>query len=253
VAFYIIGSFPSIITLLRRIFDKSTSWPLTCSPLMVSSTPLCLDLPSSTPTGLKAGPIMLHRCPRHYLPYPVRPNTQVGRPEHPLPFRRPSKNLQSGSACHLGPLVRLSHRSWVFPPQHARGFHIILNVSSGHAWGSRPVLCLPLLMPYFSEWSDPLLSTGSDHIPILQRFVALLFCAPSHRPNRDLTDWPQVEEAPRSMKVPLPPPLPTSPFLGVWLDTNRNKITATLALYTPLGRVSSRSKPWWTTTLSELR
>jgi len=36
----------------------------------------------------------------------------------------------------------------------------------------------PLLAPYFSEWSDPLPSTGSDHIPILLRFEAPLFRAP---------------------------------------------------------------------------
>ena len=33
----------------------------------------------------------------------------------------------------------------------------------------------PLLAPYFSQWSAPLLSTGSDHIPILLRFEAPLF------------------------------------------------------------------------------
>jgi len=37
----------------------------------------------------------------------------------------------------------------------------------------------PLLAPYFSEWSDPLPSMGSDHIPILLRFDAPLFRAPS--------------------------------------------------------------------------
>jgi len=36
----------------------------------------------------------------------------------------------------------------------------------------------PLLAPYFTEWSDPLRSTGSDHIPILLRFEAPLFGAP---------------------------------------------------------------------------
>jgi len=35
----------------------------------------------------------------------------------------------------------------------------------------------PLLSPYFSEWSDPLPPTGSDHIPILLRFEAPLFRA----------------------------------------------------------------------------
>ena len=41
----------------------------------------------------------------------------------------------------------------------------------------------PLLSPYFSEWSDPLPSTGSDHIPILLRFEAPLFRGPPPTPN----------------------------------------------------------------------
>ena len=36
----------------------------------------------------------------------------------------------------------------------------------------------PLLAQYFTEWSDPLPATGSDHIPILLRFEAPLFRAP---------------------------------------------------------------------------
>jgi len=35
-------------------------------------------------------------------------------------------------------------------------------------------IACPLLAPYFSEWSDPLPSTASDHIPILLRFEAPL-------------------------------------------------------------------------------
>jgi len=41
----------------------------------------------------------------------------------------------------------------------------------------------PLLAPYFTEWSDPLPSTGSDHIPILLRFEAPLFRAPPQPPT----------------------------------------------------------------------
>jgi len=40
----------------------------------------------------------------------------------------------------------------------------------------------PLLVPYFSEWSDPLPSTSSDHIRILLRFEAPLFRAPPRPP-----------------------------------------------------------------------
>ena len=46
----------------------------------------------------------------------------------------------------------------------------------------------PLLSPYLSEWSDPLPSTGSDHIRILLRFEAPLFPAPPPTPNWALSD-----------------------------------------------------------------
>ena len=46
----------------------------------------------------------------------------------------------------------------------------------------------PLLAPYLSEWSDPLPSTGSDHVPIHVRFEAPLFCAPPPSPNWALSD-----------------------------------------------------------------
>jgi len=49
----------------------------------------------------------------------------------------------------------------------------------------------PLLAPYFTEWSDPLPSTGSDHIPILLRFEAPLFRAPPPTLNWALTTGPR--------------------------------------------------------------
>ena len=36
----------------------------------------------------------------------------------------------------------------------------------------------PLLAPHLSEWSDPLPSTGSEHIPILLCFDAPFFLPP---------------------------------------------------------------------------
>ena len=41
----------------------------------------------------------------------------------------------------------------------------------------------PLFAPYFTDWTDPLPSTGSDHIPILLRFDAPLFQAPPQPPT----------------------------------------------------------------------
>lgn len=68
----------------------------------------------------------------------------------------------------------------------------------------------PLLAPYFSEWSNPLLSTGSDHIPILLPFDTPFFRAPPPTPKWALTDWASVDEALKSMVIPPHPPLPTS-------------------------------------------
>jgi len=53
-------------------------------------------------------------------------------------------------------------------------------------------------------------------------------------------------------KFSLPPPLPTSHSMGVWFNTNLNRVSATLALHTPLQLIKHRSKPSYSTTLSEL-
>jgi len=111
----------------------------------------------------------------------------------------------------------------------------------------------PLLAPYFSEWSDPLPSTGSDHIPILLRFEAPLFRAPPPSPNWALTDWPALEASLKDTTIPPPPPLPTTRSLDLWFKTNLDKVTTQFAMHTPLKRVTYRSKPWWTQLLSLLR
>jgi len=105
-------------------------------------------------------------------------------------------------------------------------------------------LACPLLGSYFSEWADPRRSTGSDHIPILLRFDKQLFHTPPPRPNWALSDWALIEDTPKSLTTPPPLLLSTSYYLGVWFDTNFNKISGTLALHTPLKRVTYWSKPW---------
>jgi len=111
----------------------------------------------------------------------------------------------------------------------------------------------PLLAPYFTEWSDPLPSTGSDHIPILLRFEAPLFRAPPPTPNWALSDWPSLDNALKSTTISPPPSLPTTSSLDVWFRTNLDKVTSQLSLHTPLKRVTYRSKPWWSELLSALR
>jgi len=111
----------------------------------------------------------------------------------------------------------------------------------------------PLLSPYFSEWSDPLPSTGSDHIPILLRFEAPLFRAPPPTPNWVLSDRAALETALKATVISPPPPLPTTSSLDVWLSASLGKVTSQFALHTPVKRVTFRSKPWWSELLSVLR
>ena len=110
-----------------------------------------------------------------------------------------------------------------------------------------------LLAPYFSEWCDPLPSTGSDHIPILLQFEASLFRAPPPTPNWALTDWPALDSWLKAASISPTPPLPTTRSLDIWFKTNLAKITAQLALHTPGKRVTFRSKPWWTELFLQLR
>jgi len=111
----------------------------------------------------------------------------------------------------------------------------------------------PLLAPYFSEWSDPLPSSGSDHIPILLHFEAPFFRAPPPVPNWALTDWPKLESSLKAMSISPAPRIPTTRSMDIWFRTNLDRITADLALHTPVKRVTFRSKPWWSGLLSQLR
>ena len=111
----------------------------------------------------------------------------------------------------------------------------------------------PLLAAYFIEWSDPLPSTGSDHIPILLRFEAPLFRAPPPTPNWALTDWATLESSLKATNISPPPPLPTTRSLDILFSTNLGRVTSQFALHTPLKRVTFRSKPWWSELLSMLR
>ena len=72
----------------------------------------------------------------------------------------------------------------------------------------------PLLTPYLTKWSDPLPSTGSDHIPILVPFEAHLFHAPPPSPNWTLTDRPALEQSLKVMMIPPPPRQPHYPLPG---------------------------------------
>ena len=85
----------------------------------------------------------------------------------------------------------------------------------GRPGGRDLAFACPLRAPYLTEWSDPLPSTGSDHIPILRRFEAPLFRPPPPTPNWALTDWASLETSLKSIGITPPPPLPTTRSLDI--------------------------------------
>jgi len=111
----------------------------------------------------------------------------------------------------------------------------------------------PHLSQYFSEWSDPLPSTGSDHILILLSFEAPLFRAPPPTPNWDLSDWAALDTSLKATVISPPPPLPTTSSVDIWLSTNLRQVRCQFGLHTPMKRVTFRSKPCWSELLSVLR
>jgi len=98
----------------------------------------------------------------------------------------------------------------------------------------------PLLAPYVTECTDPLPSPGSDHLPILLPFEAPLFRAPPPTPNWALTDWPTLESSLKATCILPAPSIPTTLSMVIWFKTNLDRITAELALHTPLKRVTFR-------------
>jgi len=186
-------------------------------------------------------------------------------PSSPLPtFTRCDLNIHHPTADPLRTFkeVEITTSSPYFDRATDLGFSLlntpgVVTLFSMSLIGRPRVLNLgfacPLLTPYFTAWSDPLPSTGSDHIPILLRFEAPLFRAPPATPNWALTDWGSLESSLKATTSLLPPPLPTTRSLDIWYSTNPGRVTSQFAVHTPLKRVTYRSKPWWSELLSMLR
>ena len=94
----------------------------------------------------------------------------------------------------------------------------------------------PLLMPYFSEWSDPLPSMGSNHIPILLRFDAPFIQAPPPKQNWAMTNGTQTDNDVKLLKIPPPPSPPPTP----WASSSTQSTTGSRLRWpcTPLSNAS---------------
>ena len=193
------------------------------------------------------------RARRTHLPKPIGPDTHIGRLRHPSPYRGPSDKLQRVRTRHLRSLLRQSHRTGVFPSQHARGLHPIFHVPCGHARGFRLGLCLPPPNALFPRVVRlPALYRLRPH-PHPLKFRCTTLSCPTSQGKLGLDHLAPGRRCPKINEGPCPPPLPISHSLAVWFDINLNKISPTLALHTPLKCVTYRSKPSWTTMLSTLR
>src|SRR5713101_3700545 len=103
------------------------------------------------------------------------------------------------------------------------------------------------------DWSTPLPSTGSDHVPVLLRFSHPLAHAPPPSHNWPLTDWPTLEPLLASTSISEPPPAPTRELVDAWFSSNLDRVTPLLRQHTPVSRPSPRAKPWCSPLLSTIR
>ena len=179
VAFYLYGSFLSTISLLPRFFGRGDV--------------MALDL--FTPDGFFTPSTTGFTIVNSYSTKGRLNNTRsvppgIIFPESPLPTGTLGNlNIHHRTADPLRVFKEdeLATSTPYFDSARDLGFTLlnvprVLTRFSMSLIGRPGVLDLafacPLLAPYFSEWSDPLPSTGSDHIPILLRFEAHLFRAP---------------------------------------------------------------------------
>ena len=103
----------------------------------------------------------------------------------------------------------------------------------------------PLLAPYCRQWSTPLPSTGSDHVPISIVISHPLLTPPALAPNWSLTDWDSLTPLLDSFRLPPLPLLPTRSLREAWFDRHLSSLTSLLTSHTAQKRPSHRSKPWW--------
>ena len=209
VAFYVYNSFLSTISLLPRFFDRGDAMALdlfTPAGFFNTSTtrftiinsystkgrskhtrsvPADVVFPGAAQPTLTLGDLNIH----HHTSDPLR-----GFSEDEIATSTPYFDR----ATELGDSLL-----------NTLGVYNHFSMSSvGRPGALDLALAGPLLAPYFTEWSDPLPSTGSDHIPILLRFEAPLFRAPPPSPNCALTDCPVLESSLKSTVISRASPPP---------------------------------------------
>jgi len=207
VAFYVFSTFPSTITLLPKSFGRNDIMALNLftpegffDPSMVAftivnsySTKGRSNNTRSVPANLVfpdlAGPVLtLGDLNIHHLTAD--------------PLRTFSEDELATSTPYFDKVRDLGYSLLNTPGIYTR-FSMSLV---GRLDVIELAFACPLLAPCFTEWSDRLPSTGSDHIPILLRFEGPFFRATPRTPKWPLTHWGPVDTALKSLVVPPSPP-----------------------------------------------
>ena len=109
------------------------------------------------------------------------------------------------------------------------------------------------LLPYFSSWNPSLPPTSSDHTALTIILSTPLLKPPPRGLHWKYTDWDHISPLLADMTLATPPALPTPRSLDLWFDTSLAKITHLIISNTPIKRLSSYSKPWWTPEHTQLQ
>jgi len=189
VAFYVYSSFWATVSLLPRFFGRGDVMALDLF------TPDGFFNPSTTGFTIvnsysTKGRLNNTRSVPPDLIFPVAPLPTLTLGDHNIhhPTADPLRVFKEDEIATSTPYFDRATELWFSLLNVPRVFTRFSMALVGRPGVLDLAFACPLLAPYFSEWSDPLPSTGSDHIPILLRFEAPLFPAAPPTPNWALTN-----------------------------------------------------------------
>jgi len=246
---------------LRRFAELPSFPPETADfiSLEVSTPQGCFGTTSSRFTIGKA-----YARPLTPLPHSVSPESSLPDLNHPYlvagdfnihnaaanPFRLLSSKEERESARYFDRASELAFTLLNTPAVYTRfpfwGNHRPSTIDLAFA--------NPQMFPAFRSWgASSLLSTGSDHTPII---ITLRPPSPYNdkpRPRWEEADWPGLTDKLKNWLVPPPPGTPSPNQLNQCFSSALAALTTMIETTAPRSRPSPRSKARWTPLLTTLR
>ena len=96
-------------------------------------------------------------------------------------------------------------------------------------------------------------STGSDYVSILIQPAAPCDEPAPPPPIWDKPDWESLEKPIKDLRIPPPPLSPSPEQLDTWFAHSLSALPVVIHLHTPVSHPSSKSKPWWSPSLTAVR